>query len=81
LLTPNVRVTLPTAFLEQLQTALAQSLFWVYMLTFVLAAVGLATMFLLPGGRAEKYAYKPSAGTDVDEETASSEAVPSLISH
>ncbi len=81
LLTPNVRVTLPIAFLEQLQTALAQSLFWVYMLTFVLAAVGLATMFLLPGGRAEKYAYKPAAGTDVDEEAVSSEAVPSLIGH
>ena len=81
LLTPNVRVTLPAAFLAQLQTALAQSLFWVYMLTFALAAVGLATMFLLPGGRAEKYAYKPAAGTDVDEEAASSEAVPSLIGH
>ena len=81
LLTPNVRVTLPTAFLEQLQAALAQSLFWVYMLTFALAAIGLATMFLFPGGRAEKYAYKPSASTDVDKEAVSSEAVPSLIGH
>jgi MFS family permease len=81
LLTPNVRVTLPTAFLDQLQTALAQSLFWVYMLTFVLAAIGLVSMFLLPGGRAEKYAYKAAEGTLENEEAEHSPAVSSLMTH
>lgn len=57
LLTPDLRASLPTAFLVQLQNALSQSLFWVYGLIFVLALIGLGTMFLLPGGRAEQYAY------------------------
>jgi hypothetical protein len=55
LLTPEVRSALPTAFLHQLQDALAHSLYWVYILIFVLAAIGLATMLLLPGGRADQY--------------------------
>jgi hypothetical protein len=59
LLTPTLRASLPLAFLAQLQDALSQSLFWVYALIFVLALIGLGTMFLLPGGRADKYAYKP----------------------
>src|SRR6266568_2638835 len=54
LLAPEVRSALPAAFLHQLQTALAQSLFWVYGLMLILAAIGLATMFLLPGGRPDK---------------------------
>jgi len=58
LLTPDVRNTLPIDVLSQLQTALAQSLFWVYALMFVCALIGLAFMFLLPGGKAEQYAYK-----------------------
>ena len=58
LLTPDVRSTLPIDVLSQLQTALAQSLFWVYALMFVCALIGLAFMFLLPGGKAEQYAYK-----------------------
>ena len=58
LLTPDVRSTLPIDVLSQLQTALAQSLFWVYALMFVCALIGLACMFLLPGGKAEQYAYK-----------------------
>lgn len=60
LLTPNLRASLPLTFLTQLQNALAQSLFWVYGLMLVLALLGLAAMFLLPGGRAENYAYKPT---------------------
>src|SRR6266849_2666859 len=52
LLTPEVRVTLPTDLLSQLQATLAQSLFWVYALMFVCALIGLATMFLFPGGKA-----------------------------
>ncbi len=58
LLTPDVRASLPLAFLHQLQAALAQSLFWVYGLTLAMAVIGLATMFFFPGGRADKYAYK-----------------------
>ncbi len=81
LLTPNVRVTLPETFLNQLQTALSQSLFWVYMLTLGLAAVGLVFMFFLPGGRAEKFAYHPAEGEAEDEEATHSSAVPSLMTH
>ena len=81
LLTPNVRVTLPVTFLDQLQTALSQSLFWVYMLTLVLAAVGLVFMFFLPGGRAEKFAYHPTEGEAEEEEAAHNSAVPSLMGH
>ncbi len=33
-------------------------LFWVFALMFVFALFGLATMFLLPGGKAEQYSYK-----------------------
>ncbi|MBA2394566.1 MAG: MFS transporter [Ktedonobacteraceae bacterium] len=60
LLTPDLRASLAPAFLTQLQNALSQSLFWVYGLMFVLALIGLGAMFLLPGGRADKYAYKPT---------------------
>jgi MFS family permease len=70
LLTPNVRASLPAAFSYQLQNALAQSLFWVYLLALVLAVIGLGTIFLLPGGRADKHSYKPAEGEarkDVEE--------------
>ena len=60
LLTPELRASLPLAFLTQLQNALSQSLLWVYGFTLVLAITGLAVMFLFPGGRADKYAYKPT---------------------
>ncbi len=60
LLTPELRASLPFAFLTQLQNALSQSLFWVYGLMFVLAMLGLGIMFLLPRGRADKYTYKPT---------------------
>ena len=49
-----------------------QSLFWVFALMFVLALIGLATMFLLPGGRAEQYAYK---GEGKAEDSAESETM------
>src|SRR5207302_2767171 len=58
LLTPDVRSTLPIILLNQLQIALAQGLFWIYALMFVCALIGLAIMFLLPGGNAEQYSYK-----------------------
>jgi MFS family permease len=60
LLTPDLRASLPQAFLMQLQDALSQSLFWVYGFTLLLALIGLVVMFLFPGGRADKYAYKPT---------------------
>ncbi|HXX76974.1 MAG TPA: MDR family MFS transporter [Ktedonobacteraceae bacterium] len=58
LLTPDVRSTLPSNLLTQLQLALAQGLFWVYALMFMCALIGLAAMFFLPGGNAEQYSYK-----------------------
>ncbi len=73
LLTPAVRQSLPVDFLTQLQTALAQSLFWVYAFMFVLAVIGLATMFLFPGGRAEQYSYKAQAGDEIQTETIKTE--------
>jgi Ni/Fe-hydrogenase subunit HybB-like protein len=60
LLTPDLRASLPVAFLTQLQIALSQSLFWVYALILLFALVGLGAMFFLPGGRADKYAYTPT---------------------
>lgn len=73
LLTPDVRQSLPVDFLTQLQAALAQSLFWVYALMFALAVIGLAAMFLFPGGRAEQYSYKAEAGGETQSETRSPE--------
>ncbi len=70
LLTPDVRGTLPLDFLHQLQAALAQSLSWVFALMLVLAVIGLATMFLLPGGRGEQYSYQAE-----EENTADAEAM------
>jgi EmrB/QacA subfamily drug resistance transporter len=70
LLTPEVRATLPIDLLRQLQSALAQGLFWVFALMFVFALIGLATMFQFPGGKAEQYSYKAEA-----EDGAQSESV------
>src|SRR5437867_2586399 len=80
LLSPDVRQSLPVDFLHQLQTALAQSLFWVYVLMFALAVLGLATMFLFPGGRADKYSYKSTqaASNDTPGESREVEAEHSL---
>ncbi len=69
LLTPDVRQSFPGDFLNQLQTALAQSLFWVYALMFALAVLGLATMFLFPGGRPEQYSYQAQAEDESQTET------------
>lgn len=76
LLTPDVRASLSLNFLGQLQAALAQSLFWVYALIVVLALIGVATSFLFPGGRADKYAYKAA-----EDEEAGSEPVPESFAH
>ena len=58
LLTPNIRSLVPGDFLSQLQNALSQGLFWVYLVVFALMLVSLLTMFWLPGGRADQYKYK-----------------------
>lgn len=73
LLTPGARAVLPATFIQQLQAALSQSLFWVYLLALILAVIGLVVMFLLPGGRADKHVYK--AEPDEAEEQAE-EATP-----
>ena len=74
LLTPAVRQSLPVDFLNQLQSALAQSLTWVYALMFALALIGLAAMFFFPGGSAEQYTYKAEAGDDTQTEAIKPEA-------
>jgi hypothetical protein len=58
LLTPNIRNLVPADFLLQLQIALSQGLFWVYLVVFVLMLVSLVAMFWLPGGRADQHRYK-----------------------
>jgi hypothetical protein len=70
LLTPELRATLPVAFLDQLEIALSQALFWVYALIVVLALAAVLTVFFLPGGRAEKYTYKEE-GVEANEEPVS----------
>lgn len=54
LLKPEVRSTLPVAFVTQLQTALANSLFWIYALMFFVAVIGLLAAFWLPAGKIER---------------------------
>lgn len=73
LLTPTIRDGLPSNFLLQLETALAHSLFWLFLLMLILAAVGLACMFLLPGGRADKYSYRDEAGEKAEPESGQAE--------
>jgi len=48
---------------------------------FIFAIIGVTTMFLLPGGRADKYSYKSQqAATDsTNEESPAVVAAPSLI--
>jgi EmrB/QacA subfamily drug resistance transporter len=77
LLEASVRSSLSHDFLSQLQTALSQGLFWVYLLTFVLAVGGLVVMFWLPGGSAEKYMHRDDkdAETEADAESVREPAV------
>lgn len=58
LLEPATRSMLPNDMLSQLATALTQGLFWVYLLIFVLAAIGIIAMFWLPGGDPSQYRYQ-----------------------
>jgi hypothetical protein len=70
LLDPAQRSLLPTDMLHQLVTALTQGLFWVYLLTFVLAIISIATVVWLPGGNPTRYQYKSEGNED---ETTSTE--------
>ncbi len=70
LLTPDVRAALPDAFLQQLQIALAQSLFWVYLLLVILGVIALVSMYWLPRGRADQLTYKPEAGEETFDQAA-----------
>lgn len=58
LLTPGIQRVMPFTFLQQLQNALASSLFWVYLVVIVLMVISLVAMFWLPGGRADDHKYK-----------------------
>lgn len=69
LLTPDVRAELPAAFLQQLQIALAQSLFWVYLLLVILGIIALVSMHWLPRGRADQLTYKPETSNEMVGET------------
>ncbi len=66
LLNADIRRALPADFLAQLQGALAQSLFWVYLLVLVLAVIGVVAMFWLPGGRADQYVYHADEPANAD---------------
>jgi len=79
LLTPDVRSTLPINLLNQLQIALAQGLFWIYALMFVCALIGLAIMFLLPGGKAEQYSYHAQVGAPAQKDAASETHEPQSV--
>ncbi|HZR42180.1 MAG TPA: MDR family MFS transporter [Ktedonobacteraceae bacterium] len=78
LLKPELHNSLPTAFLTQLQVALAQSLFWVYLLIVGLAVIGLAAALFLPGGRAEEHTYKDPASEEGEAREQASEPLAHL---
>lgn len=58
LLTPGIHDQVPANLLGLLQGALAQSLFWVYLLTFALMILSLVAMFWFPGGSADDLKYQ-----------------------
>src|SRR5436305_6907377 len=64
LLTPELRALLPANLLFQLQSALAQSLFWVYALMAALSIIVFIAMFWFPGGPADLYTYKDESAKE-----------------
>lgn len=64
LLEPQVRAQLPADFLGELQNALSQGLFWIYLLTFIFALLGLVVMFWLPAGRPDQFVYREEPAKD-----------------
>lgn len=67
LLTPNIHSLVPADFLQQLQGALSQGLFWVYLVVFALMLISLVAMFWLPGGRADEHKYKGDEDEPAEE--------------
>ena len=63
LLTPNLRASLPRAFLDQLTNALAQSLFWVYALMFALMLLSFVVMFWFPRDQSNPQKSLPEEDT------------------
>jgi hypothetical protein len=51
LVKPEIRATLPTELVSQLQNALANSLFWIYALMLLVAVIGLLAAIWLPAGK------------------------------
>jgi hypothetical protein len=51
LVKPEIRTMLPVELVSQLQTALATSLFWIYVLMFLVAVIGLLAAIWLPAGK------------------------------
>lgn len=58
LLDPGARASLPPALVPALQTMLAEALHSVFVVTTLLAALGLIAALRLPGGRAEQHAVR-----------------------
>lgn len=58
LLTPALRAALPSGLLEQLKTAFAQSLFWVFISMLVMACLGLLLMCWFPAVPLEQASRK-----------------------
>lgn len=75
LLTPGIRNLVPGNFLQQLEGALSQSLFWVYLIIFILMVISVVALFWLPGGRADEHMYK---AVDTDVESSVEEIVPEV---
>ncbi|GHO44878.1 MDR family MFS transporter [Ktedonospora formicarum] len=57
LVRPESRSLLPVQLLPQLEGALMQSLFWVYLMVAFVAVVALLIAFAYPRGRADEHAY------------------------
>ncbi len=51
-------------------------LFWVFALMFIFALMGLASMFLLPGGKAEQYSYRKT--TEESDQSESAQIEPEI---
>ncbi len=59
LLTPGLRASLPLTFLQQLENAFSQSLFWIYALMLFLTIIALITVFWFPRDQADLQKLQP----------------------
>ncbi|EFH90233.1 MDR family MFS transporter [Ktedonobacter racemifer] len=65
LVRPETRSLFSPSLLAQLQDALMQSLFWVYLLTAIVAAGAVIVALYVPRGRAEEHAYREASVDEV----------------